>query len=87
MESSQEKLEINSYTDLIDIFTIMIRKTMIIEDLYIKRKHKYSNMIYPLLEEAKDKLYKFYEAHLQHLDIKSDDKYVKEFLMLSNKSN
>lgn len=77
-----EKLEIKTYSDLIEIYSTMVRKTMILEDLYIKRKHKYSNMIYPLLDEAKEKLHRFYRKHLQHIIVESGDKYVQRFLGL-----
>lgn len=69
-----------SYEDVINIYLTMIRKTISIEKFYIIKQSKQSKLLFPFVNEMRDKLYQYYEKHLVGRLNKNADPFLSDFL-------
>ncbi|KAM0687179.1 hypothetical protein COBT_001587 [Conglomerata obtusa] len=61
-------------------FITMVRKTIIFERMYLSKQTKFSKQVFPLMEEAKFKLFRYYAVFLKRKLSLDSDPYLKEFI-------
>lgn len=69
-----------TYNEIIEMFLAMVRKTLTFEKLHLNKRSKKYACVYPLLEEAKEKLYFYYITHLSKKLKSKNNPLLREFL-------